>query len=162
MRQVEVSHDSQEAGDGALDEEQPLPALQSMGAAEGEEAERKRPGQGTCDCVAGPEQGEAEAKFRVGVVAGDVQCHSYKVREECESGRGHVPGIYPPSIAPMKNLKANRPLALFMKIWHHVHTPQRNMVMGSHVSAPIFFVMMLNGISVRMKPNIKRVWAVLI
>ena len=62
----------------------------------------------------------------------------------------------------MKNLNANRPLALFMKTWDHVQTPQRNMVMGSHVAAPIFLVMMLNGISVRMKPRMKSVWAVLI
>lgn len=61
-----------------------------MGAAEGEEAEGERSGQGTGDCVAGPEQGEAEAKLRVGVVAGDVQCHSYKVRDECESGCGSM------------------------------------------------------------------------
>ena len=39
MREVEICDHSQEAGDGALDEEQPLPSLQSVSAAEGEEAE---------------------------------------------------------------------------------------------------------------------------
>lgn len=49
VREVKVCDDSQEAGDGALDEEQPLPALEPVDAAEGEEAEGERSRQGTCD-----------------------------------------------------------------------------------------------------------------